>query len=128
MATPDLNTKQKMFCKEYLIDLNATQACIRAGYSEKTARTIGSKLLTKVDIQKEIDRLKAIREKKVELTAEKVLEDIERVRKKAEGSEQYTVSLKASELQGKHLAMFTEKHKVDGEIKMPVVQIELADV
>ncbi|BAQ85165.1 terminase small subunit [uncultured Mediterranean phage uvMED] len=117
-----------MFCKEYLIDLNATQACIRAGYSQKTAEVQGPRLLGNVRVKSEIDRLKAIREKKVELTAEKVLEDIERVRKKAEGSEQYTVSLKASELQGKHLAMFTEKHKVDGEIKMPVVQIELADV
>ena len=128
MATPKLTDKQKMFCQEYLIDLNSAQACIRAGYSERTARTIGSKLLTKVDIQKEINRLKAIREKKVELTAEKVLKDIERVRDKAEGSEQYNVSLKASELQGKHLAMFTEKHQVDGEIKMPVVNINLADV
>ena len=128
MAIPDLTPKQKMFCKEYLIDLNATQACIRAGYSQKTAEVQGPRLLGNVRVKSEIDRLKAIREKKVELTAEKVLEDIERVRKKAEGSEQYTVSLKASELQGKHLAMFIEKHKVDGEIKMPVVQIELADV
>tara|TARA_R100000231_G_scaffold57846_1_gene47813 strand:+ start:75 stop:428 length:354 start_codon:yes stop_codon:yes gene_type:complete len=117
-----------MFCKEYLIDLNATQACIRAGYSEKTAKEMGYENLTKPHVQDEIQRLKAIREKKIGLTAEKVLKDIERVRDKAEGSEQYNVSLKASELQGKHLAMFTEKHKVDGEIKMPVIQIELADV
>ena len=88
----------------------------------------GYENLTKPHIQDEIQRLKGEREKRIELTADKVLEDIERVRQKAEGSEQYTVSLKASELQGKHLAMFTEKHKVDGEIKMPVVQIELADV
>ena len=128
MATPKLTPKQLMFCKEYLIDLNATQACIRAGYSDKTANRIATENLSKPVIKKEIDRLKAIREKKVELTAEKVLKDIERVREKAEGSEQYNVSLKASELQGKHLAMFTEKHKVDGEIKMPVVHIELADV
>tara|TARA_R100001086_G_scaffold7202_1_gene4291 strand:- start:551 stop:904 length:354 start_codon:yes stop_codon:yes gene_type:complete len=117
-----------MFCKEYLIDLNATQACIRSGYSEKTAKEMGYENLTKPHIQDEIQRLKSEREKRIQLTADKVLEDIERVRQKAEGSEQYTVSLKASELQGKHLAMFTEKHKVDGEIKMPVVQIELADV
>ena len=128
LATPDLNTKQKMFCKEYLIDLNATQACIRAGYSEKTARTIGSKLLTKVDIQKEIDRLKAIREKKVELTAEKVLKDIERVREKAEKTDQFNVSLKASELQGKHLAMFTERQRLEGEVQMPVIKVNLGDV
>ena len=123
-----LTPKQLMFCKEYLIDLNATQACIRAGYSKKTANRIGTENLSKPVIREEIDRLKAIREKKIGLTAEKVLEDIERVRNKAEVSEQFNVSLKASELQGKHLAMFTEKHKVDGEIKMPVVHIELADV
>jgi len=128
LPTPELTAKQKMFCKEYLVDLNATQACIRAGYSKKTARSLGCENLTKPYIQQEVQRLKAIREKKVGLTAEKVLTDIERVREKAEGSEQYTVSLKASELQGKHLAMFTEKHQVDGEVKMPVVQIELADV
>ena len=128
MPTLELTEKQKMFCKEYLVDLNATQACIRAGYSKKTARSLGCENLTKPYIHDEIQRLKAIREKKVGLTAEKVLKDIERVREKAEGSEQYTVSLKASELQGKHLAMFTEKHQVDGEVKMPVVQIELADV
>ena len=128
MATPKLTPKQLMFCQEYLIDLNATQACIRAGYSERTANRQGAENLSKPVIKEEIDRLKAIREKKVELTAEKVLKDIERVREKAEGSEQYTVSLKASELQGKHLAMFTDKHKVDGEIKMPVININLADV
>ena len=128
MGTPKLTDKQLMFCKEYIIDLNATQACIRSGYSEKTAEQQASRLLRNVKVKSEVERLKAIREKKVELTAEKVLKDIERVREKAEGSEQYNVSLKASELQGKHLAMFTEKHKVDGEIKMPVVHIELADV
>ena len=128
MATPKLTPKQLMFCQEYLIDLNATQACIRSGYSEKTAEQQASRLLRNVKVKSEVNRLKAIREKKVELTAEKVLKDIERVRNKAEGSEQYNVSLKASELQGKHLAMFTEKHQVDGEIKMPVININLADV
>ena len=128
MATPKLTDKQLMFCKEYIIDLNAKQACIRSGYSEKTAEQQASRLLRNVKVKSEVNRLKAIREKKVELTAEKVLKDIERVRNKAEGSEQYNVSLKASELQGKHLAMFTEKHQVDGEIKMPVININLADV
>ena len=47
-----LTEKQKKFVDEYLIDLNATQAAIRAGYSKKTARSIGQRLLTKVDIQK----------------------------------------------------------------------------
>ena len=49
---PKLTEKQKKFVDEYLIDLNATQAAMRAGYSEKTARSIGQRLLTNVDIQK----------------------------------------------------------------------------
>lgn len=116
-----------MFCQEYMVDLNATQASIRAGYSQKTAKEIGCENLTKPNIQAEIQRLQAKRVKRVQLTADKVLEDIERVRGKAENSEQYTVSLKASELQGKHLAMFTERQQIEGELKMPSVNIQLSD-
>lgn len=49
-----MNTKQEMFVNEYLIDYNATQAAIRAGYSERTARSIGQQLLTKLDIKNAI--------------------------------------------------------------------------
>ena len=45
-----LTDKQEMFCREYLVDLNATQAAIRAGYSDKTARSVGNENLTKPDI------------------------------------------------------------------------------
>jgi len=122
-----LTEKQKMFCKEYMVDLNATQACIRAGYSEKTAKVIGSQNLTKLNIQEEITKLMKDREERVKLTADKVLEDIERVRGLAEGSEQYNVSLKASELQGKHLAMFTDKQQIDADVKMPIIHFNLSD-
>jgi len=125
LPTPKLTAKQAMFCTEYLIDLNATKAYIRAGYSEKTANKCGPRLLVNAGIKKEIDRLKAIREKKIGLTAEKVLNDIERVRQKAEGSDQFNISLKASELQGKHLAMFTERVAHEGEIKWPEIHISL---
>lgn len=53
----NLTDKQERFCNEYLIDLNATQAAIRSGYSELTARTIGSENLTKLDIQERISEL-----------------------------------------------------------------------
>jgi phage terminase small subunit len=53
-----LTDKQEMFCKEYLIDLNATQAAIRAGYSKKTANEQGSQNLVKLSIQKRIAELK----------------------------------------------------------------------
>ena len=122
-----LTDRQKMFCKEYIVDLNAKQACIRAGYSEKTAKQIGSENLSKPYLQEEIARLMKSREERVKLTADKVLEDIERVRTLAEGSEQYNVSLKASELQGKHLAMFTDKQQINGQIELPKVEIVYTD-
>lgn len=46
-----LNEKQKRFCEEYLVDLNATQAAIRAGYSEKTAYSMGQRLLKNVEVK-----------------------------------------------------------------------------
>jgi len=57
-----LTEKQQLFCDEYLIDLNATQAAIRAGYSEKTARKIGSENLTKPDIRAYIENRLAEKE------------------------------------------------------------------
>jgi len=68
-----LTDKQDMFCREYLIDLNATQAAIRAGYSEKTARALGSENLTKPDIQNRIAELKAVRNEEVSINAAYVL-------------------------------------------------------
>ena len=52
-----LTDKQERFCYEYCLDLNATQAAIRAGYSENTARSIASQLLTKLNIQNRIKQM-----------------------------------------------------------------------
>ncbi|WLS77363.1 terminase small subunit [Erwinia pyri] len=68
-----LTDKQEMFCREYLIDLNATQAAIRAGYSENTARKIGSENLSKPDIQNRIAELKVQRNEQVNIDAAYVL-------------------------------------------------------
>lgn len=69
-----LNDKQKQFCKEYLVDLNATQAAVRAGYSEKTAYSQGQRLLKKVETQGYIQELMQKRAEKTEITADKVLQ------------------------------------------------------
>lgn len=53
-----LTPKQERFCVEYLVDCNATQAAIRAGYSAKTARSQGQRMLTNVDIKSKIDELR----------------------------------------------------------------------
>lgn len=64
-----LNAKQERFCQEYLKDLNATQAAIRAGYSENTAGQQGHDLLKNPEIQSEIDRLKAERSRETKIDA-----------------------------------------------------------
>ncbi len=63
-----MTAKQMRFCDEYLIDLNATQAAIRAGYSQKTARAIGAENLTKPYIKEYIEKRMA--EKEAELIAD----------------------------------------------------------
>lgn len=68
-----LKDKQEAFCREYLIDLNATQAAIRAGYSEKTARAIGSENLIKPDIQARLQELMSERNKRTDVDADWVL-------------------------------------------------------
>lgn len=67
-----MTPKQKKFCVEYLIDLNATQAAIRAGYSKKTANRIANQLLSKLDIRNYIKDLRAKYFKKGIMTAEEV--------------------------------------------------------
>ena len=68
-----LTAKQEAFCREYLIDLNATQAAIRAGYSEHTAKDIGCQNLAKLNIAEKIAQLKAERSKRVQIDADWVL-------------------------------------------------------
>ncbi len=68
-----LNDKQEMFCREYLVDLNATQAAIRAGYSDKTARSQANRMLTNVDIEKRIQELMSSRSEQLKVDAEYVL-------------------------------------------------------
>ena len=74
-----LTERQKRFCDEYLIDLNATQAAIRAGYSKKTAKVIGSENLTKPDIAARIEKRRAAQIKRTEITADRVLLELARI-------------------------------------------------
>jgi len=74
-----LNDKQKAFCREYIIDLNATQAAIRAGYSKKAATPTASRLLMKVNIQAEIKRLIDARNQRTDITADRVIEQLARI-------------------------------------------------
>lgn len=68
-----MTPKQEAFVREYLIDLNATQAAIRAGYSERTARQAGFENLTKPDIAEAIAKAQEERAKRTDITADWVL-------------------------------------------------------
>ena len=140
MATEKKMTKkQKRFCDEYLIDLNATQAAIRAGYSENSAKQIGQQNLTKVDIKEHIE--KRLAEKEAELIAgqDEVLKYLTSVMRggskssvlarQEDGSEQVIEKkpdekerLKAAELLGKVHMLFTEKvqQEIDAELSITV--------
>jgi phage terminase small subunit len=71
--------KRDRFVEEYLVDLNATQAAIRAGYSEKTARSQGQRLLTKVDIQAAIQIAEQERSERTEIDQDRVLREQARI-------------------------------------------------
>ena len=74
-----MTKKQKRFIEEYLIDLNATQAAIRAGYSPDTAKAIGCENLTKPDIRAHIDRAMAERSKRTGVNADRVVQELAKI-------------------------------------------------
>ena len=124
-----LSPKQERFAREYLLDLNATQAAIRAGYSPKTAYSMGQRLLKNVEVQKAVQRVMDERSKRTEVNADYVLtnllEIVERCMQRApvlhkgeqvvdeEGNSVWCFdgknAIRALELLGKHKGMFTDK-------------------
>jgi phage terminase small subunit len=141
-----LTPKQQRFCQEYLIDLNGTQAAIRAGYSKKTANEQSSQLLAKLNIQTEISKIRDERAKATALNAQWVIENLEEVSQRCmqkvpvvkydrekrcmkqvidedgEGVWQFDSAgaNRALELLGKHLGMFTERHELTGDVNIKV--------
>lgn len=69
----NLNGRQQLFVDEYIIDYNATQACIRAKYSKKTAYSMGHRLLKKVEIQEAIQKARKAQIERLQIDADYVL-------------------------------------------------------
>ena len=129
-----INDRQERFCREYIIDLNATQAAKRAGYSEKAAYSQGYRLLKNVDVRARIDELQEDVAAALGITAAGVLLDLQKVKNRAMQAEpvmewdyeektfvetgEYRFDSnganRALELIGKHLGMF--KDKVEGKV------------
>lgn len=128
-----LTPKQERFVDEYLVDLNATQAAIRAGYSEKTAGSMAAKLVAKSCILDAIADAKDARAKHTEITAERVLNELAKIAF-AECDVRDADKLKALELTGRHLGMFTDKVKqevsgpdggaIPAEVRLRIVRPE----
>ena len=116
-----LTPKQQRFVDEYLIDLNATQAAIRAGYSEKTAKEIGSENLTKPNIAKAIQEAQESLSNKTQLTVDMVVQGLlKEAQDYAEGSTQ-SARVSAWAHLGKQLGMF--KDKLEHDISDPLKEL-----
>lgn len=98
-----MNDRQTRFVESYLAEPNATSAAIKAGYSKKTAYSIGQRLLKTVEVQ---NRLKG-RVQEAIITADEILADVREIAKKKSARD--SDRLKAYELLGKHLAMWIDK-------------------
>jgi phage terminase small subunit len=128
-----LTPKQQRFAQEYLLDLNATQAAIRAGYSARTAGEQGSRLLAKIKVQESIQKAQEERSERTEIDQDWVIENlrniVERclqgvpVMTKSRGKWVETGKWKfdsaganrALEMIAKHLGMFIEKQVIQHE-------------
>ena len=138
-----LTAKQQRFCDEYLIDLNATQAAIRAGYSENTAEQIGYQLLQKTSVHDYISKRMAEKEKELIADQDEVLKYLTSVMRGQRQSEVVVVEgigegksearamqkapdekerLKAAELLGKRYGLYTDKidQQIDMELNISV--------
>lgn len=140
-----LTNRQQAFAREYLVDLNATQAAIRAGYAPKSAKVTGARLLTNANVSAAVQAAMDERAERTELTADYVLdgirETIERCQQVApildrQGNPVFVETpngevapafafdaknvLRGFELLGKHLKLFTERHEHSGPNGGPI--------
>ncbi len=115
-----LTDKQKRFVQEYLVDLNATQAAIRAGYSERNADKIGSELLGKTRVSTAIQLAMEERKQRTKITQDMVIEELKKIGF-ADAADYTDAKLKVSNkikalgLLGKHLGMFDRRDGFDIE-------------
>lgn len=137
-----LTAKQKRFCDEYLVDLNATQAAIRAGYSKKTAYSIGVENLKKPEIKKYLQERMAEKEKELIADQDEVLKYLTSVLRGESRSTEIVIEgigdgmseartikkepsekdkLKAAELLGKRYGLYTDKVDIDATEAVTII-------
>ena len=111
-----MNQKQKAFCDYYIATLNATESAVKAGYSKKTAYSIGQRLLKNVEVKKYLESLMQNADKSRIATAEEERDYLTTVVRN-EG-EKTCDRTKAAELLGKRYAIFAEKIEADTTVRV----------
>ncbi len=109
--TEELSEKQKEFGRQYIIDRNTAAAYVRAGYGEKSAQSAGSRLLRDPRMKAFIAELGIEAAERAGLTVDGVLKNLREDRDAARKAGQYGPAVRADELLGKYLAMFTDVSK-----------------
>jgi phage terminase small subunit len=109
-----LTMKQAAFVQELQVDLNASAAARRAGFSVKNAGRIAGELMEKSHIIAAVAAAQAERSKRTKVTADTVVDSILRIGADAEAKGKHGDALRAQELLGRHLAMFTDKIETPG--------------
>lgn len=109
-----MTDKQQLFVREYLIDFNATRAAIKAGYSKRTAYSIGQRLLKNVEIKQALDM--AMNERKDNLIADRTARQKFWTAIMYDENEDTKHRLRASELLAKSEGDFTEKREIKADI------------
>jgi phage terminase small subunit len=105
--------KKLLFVEEYLVDLNATQAAIRAGYSEKTAYSQGQRLLKNVEVAAAIEAAQGDRSERTEITQDMVVKGLLTEARFMGSGTSHGARVRAWAHLGKHLCIFTEKIQVE---------------
>ena len=138
MMATRMTAKQKRFCDEYLIDLNATQAALRAGYSKKAARQVGNENMSKPYIKNYIEERMQEKEDSLIAKQDEVLKYLTSVMRGESKSSVLAMAgdgvqeviqkppdererTKAAELLGKRYRLFTDKVEVEGAIPIVIV-------
>jgi phage terminase small subunit len=127
MTAASLTPKQRRFVDEYLIDLNATQAAIRAGYSQNTAEQQGYQLLHHSSVAAAVASAQQDRSERVALDAEMVVGGLlQEARRDGDGSS-HAARVSAWTTLAKHLGMLKERHEHSGPDGAPIQTKELTD-
>jgi phage terminase small subunit len=118
----DLTPKQRAFVIEYMKDRNATQAALRAGYSQKAAGTVGCNLLKNPVVAKLIADKEEANQVDALVTVDKIIHRLNKIA--CDEQEKTSDRIRADELLGKHLGMFTERVEMKGQIDTAVTKLD----